>query len=113
MGDESKLLKLIESRLQTGFKEYGALKIASDNRNYIQETLEEVADGLVYIASKLIQLQEPQEYPDKVDRLKLEASKLGFDIVPSVLHGKTIDQLSQQKATFCAKCLEFFPAAKQ
>lgn len=55
--DEERVTLLIQSRLARGYKDYGALDLDNDNRDFIKEALEEVLDMSVYIASKLIKLQ--------------------------------------------------------
>ena len=54
----SKILKLIEQRLEKGEKSYGKENISSDGRDFVQESLEEALDCAVYLAGHLIEIQE-------------------------------------------------------
>ena len=58
-----KILDLIGKRLTKGEKRYGKENIASDGRDFIQESLEEALDCAVYLAGHIIELQE-KIYPD-------------------------------------------------
>ena len=51
------LLKIAE-RLEWGQKKYGKTIPREDSRDWISEGLEEVLDGMVYIANKLLILEE-------------------------------------------------------
>ena len=53
-----KIVKLIEDRLEKGKREYDEELNPFDGRDWVKETLEEVADALVYITAKLIQIKE-------------------------------------------------------
>ena len=53
-----KILELIALRLTKGEKRYGKENIASDGRDFIQESLEEALDCAVYLAGHIIELQE-------------------------------------------------------
>ena len=53
-----KIIKLIRERLELGAKKYGRENIASDNRDFIQESLEEILDCMVYVSCKLIEIKE-------------------------------------------------------
>jgi len=55
--DELRVLVLVAERLAKGRQRYGALDIAGDRRDFRVETLEEVADGLVYAACALMRGQ--------------------------------------------------------
>ena len=59
----SKLLKLIEQRLEKGEKSYGKENISSDGRDFVQESLEEALDCAVYLAGHIIELQEKIKPP--------------------------------------------------
>ena len=50
----NKILKLIEQRLKKGEKSYGKENIASDGRDFVQESLEEALDCAVYLAGHII-----------------------------------------------------------
>ena len=54
----SKILKLIEQRLDKGKRSYGKENISSDGRDFVQESLEEALDCAVYLAGHIIELQE-------------------------------------------------------
>tara|TARA_Y100000034_G_scaffold250_1_gene360 strand:- start:37 stop:258 length:222 start_codon:yes stop_codon:yes gene_type:complete len=59
-----KILDLIGKRLAKGKKRYGKENIASDGRNFVQESLEEALDCAVYLAGHIIELQEKTKLPD-------------------------------------------------
>ena len=59
-----KILKLIEKRLIKGEKRYGKENIASDGRDFVQESLEEALDCAVYLAGHIIELQEKTKFPE-------------------------------------------------
>tara|TARA_Y100001963_G_C6664086_1_gene391897 strand:- start:201 stop:380 length:180 start_codon:yes stop_codon:yes gene_type:complete len=55
------IIKLIEDRLEKGKREYEDELNPFDGRDWIDETLEEVADALVYITAKLIQIKKEKK----------------------------------------------------
>ena len=57
-GINSQIKKLISDRLDHGQREYGQDLPLNDNRDLIQESLEEVLDGMVYIAGQIIRIKE-------------------------------------------------------
>lgn len=59
-----KILELIALRLTKGEKQYGKENIASDGRDFIQESLEEALDCAVYLAGHIIEIQEKTKLPD-------------------------------------------------
>ena len=52
------VLNLIKSRLDEGADKYGEEILVTDKRDFIVESLEEILDTCVYLACKLIQLNE-------------------------------------------------------
>ena len=56
-----KILKLIEQRLLIGEKKYGHQNIINDGRNFLKESLEEALDCAVYLAARLLELDEKEE----------------------------------------------------
>ena len=58
-----KILNLIEQRLVRGEERYGKENIASDGRDFVQESLEEALDCAVYLAGHIIELQEKINLP--------------------------------------------------
>tara|TARA_R100000306_G_C4305994_1_gene107664 strand:- start:8 stop:199 length:192 start_codon:yes stop_codon:yes gene_type:complete len=52
------VLNLIKSRLDAGADKYGEEILITDKRDFIVESLEEILDTCVYLACKLIQLNE-------------------------------------------------------
>ena len=56
-----KINKLIEDRLEKGKREYEEELNPFDGRDWIVEALEEVADALVYITAKLIQIKKGEK----------------------------------------------------
>ena len=59
-----KILDLIGKRLAKGEKRYGKENIASDGRDFVQESLEEALDCAVYLAGHIIELQEKTKLPE-------------------------------------------------
>ena len=55
--DERALIDLVTDRLTMGQKGYGELNIDEDKRDFCTESLEELIDGLIYLAIRLIQLE--------------------------------------------------------
>tara|TARA_R100001530_G_C4250069_1_gene137620 strand:- start:446 stop:679 length:234 start_codon:yes stop_codon:yes gene_type:complete len=56
-----KILKLIEQRLLIGEKRYGNENVTNDGRDFIKESLEEALDCAVYLAARLLELDEKEE----------------------------------------------------
>ena len=54
----NQIVKLIRKRLVKGEERYGKQNIASDGRDFVQESLEEALDCAVYLAGHIIELQE-------------------------------------------------------
>ena len=52
-----KILKLVEERLEEGKRKYGHENVETDGRDFIVEALEEILDCCVYIAAKLVEIQ--------------------------------------------------------
>ena len=53
-----KILKLIKERLLVGERRYGNENVASDGRDFEKEALEEALDCAVYLAARLIEIQD-------------------------------------------------------
>jgi len=60
MPDEINLISLIAERLEKGRESYGALNLATDERDFTAEALEELLDGAIYLASKLMKLRRAE-----------------------------------------------------
>ena len=58
-----KILNLREQRLVRGEERYCKENIASDGRDFVQESLEEALDCAVYLAGHIIELQEKINLP--------------------------------------------------
>ena len=56
-----KILKLIEQRLLIGEKKYGNENVTNDGRDFIKESLEEALDCAVYLAARLLELDEKEK----------------------------------------------------
>ena len=56
-----KILKLIEQRLLIGERKYGHQNIANDGRNFLKESLEEALDCCVYLAARLLEIDEKEK----------------------------------------------------
>tara|TARA_Y100001951_G_C11109291_1_gene166538 strand:+ start:265 stop:507 length:243 start_codon:yes stop_codon:yes gene_type:complete len=63
-GTNQRVVELIANRLEVGQKKYAQDMQLEDGRDMIQESLEELLDACVYIATELIKLQ------DKVGRYR-------------------------------------------
>ena len=61
-----KILDLVGKRLTKGEKRYGKENIASDGRDFIQESLEEALDCAVYLAGHIIEIQENCKHTDEL-----------------------------------------------
>ena len=57
----SKILDLIDKRLIKGEQKYGHENITNDGRNFLKESLEEALDCAVYLAARLIELDEKEK----------------------------------------------------
>ena len=57
----NKILKLIEQRLLIGEKKYGHQNVVNDGRNFLKESLEEALDCSVYLAARLLELDEKEK----------------------------------------------------
>ena len=56
-----RILKLIKERLRVGEKKYGNENVVSDDRDFLQEALEEALDLSVYISARLIEAKEKEK----------------------------------------------------
>ena len=56
-----KILELIEQRLLIGEKKYGNENVTNDGRDFLKESLEEALDCAVYLAARLIELDEKEK----------------------------------------------------
>ena len=68
----SEIISLIKKRLEKGKQEYGHQINVYDGRDWIEETLEETLDGLVYLTAELIKL----ETLGREKRLKCQSSTI-------------------------------------
>ena len=59
-----KILQLIEQRLLVGEKKYGNENVINDGRNFLKESLEEALDCCVYLAARLLELDEKEKTTD-------------------------------------------------
>ena len=59
-----KILKLIEQRLLIGEKKYGHQNVINDGRDFLKESLEEALDCYVYLAARLLELDEKEKTTD-------------------------------------------------
>jgi hypothetical protein len=55
------ILKKVQERLDLGQEKYGQDVPLKDNRDYHEETIEELLDGIVYLTARLIQIQRKEE----------------------------------------------------
>ena len=56
-----KILELIKQRLLIGEKKYGNENVTNDGRDFLKESLEEALDCAVYLAARLLELDEKEE----------------------------------------------------
>jgi len=56
-----RILKLIKERLRVGEKKYGNENVVSDDRDFLQEALEEALDLSVYISARLIEIKQKEK----------------------------------------------------
>ena len=78
-----KILRLVEDRLLVGEKKYGHENVVNDGRDFIKEALEESLDLAVYVAAKLIEIEEKEkqmgraiDMENDIDTLKKEMKEL-------------------------------------
>jgi len=57
-GINDKIKDMIHNRMDVGQVKYGGEIQIDDSRDMVRETLEECLDGMVYIAAKLVQIQD-------------------------------------------------------
>ena len=55
------ILNLINKRLLIGEKKYGNEKVATDGRDFLKESLEEALDCAVYLAARLVELDNEKK----------------------------------------------------
>ena len=55
------ILKLIKQRLLIGEKKYGNENVTNDGRDFLKESLEEALDCAVYLAARLLELDEEKK----------------------------------------------------
>jgi hypothetical protein len=52
------IIERINKRFEVGKREYGHGVIANDGHDWVEETMEEILDALIYSAAKIIQLKK-------------------------------------------------------
>tara|TARA_R100000406_G_scaffold90935_1_gene78248 strand:- start:622 stop:825 length:204 start_codon:yes stop_codon:yes gene_type:complete len=52
------ILKKIQERMEVGANKYGAELDINDGRDWLQESIEEALDNIVYLSAFLLQIQE-------------------------------------------------------
>ncbi len=57
----SEIISMIKERLEKGKREYNEELDIHDGRDWVEEALEEVLDGLVYLTAKLLQIKEREK----------------------------------------------------
>ena len=55
------ILELINKRLLIGEKKYGNENVATDGRDFLKESLEEALDCAVYLAARLVELDNEKK----------------------------------------------------
>jgi len=55
------ILKLIKKRLLIGEKKYGNENVPTDGRDFLKESLEEALDCAVYLAARLVELDNEKK----------------------------------------------------
>ena len=56
-----KILRLIKQRLIKGEQKYGHQNVVNDGRDFLKESLEEALDCSVYLAARLLELDEKEK----------------------------------------------------
>lgn len=62
-GDELRVLVTQAERLAMGRKQYGALDIDKDSRDWIEQAVEEGLDHISYLTIELVKLRRAREKP--------------------------------------------------
>ena len=57
----SEIMSMIQKRLEKGKREYGDQIDVYDGRDWVEETLEEVLDALVYLTAELLKLKDSKK----------------------------------------------------
>tara|TARA_Y100000310_G_scaffold283564_1_gene305646 strand:+ start:170 stop:364 length:195 start_codon:yes stop_codon:yes gene_type:complete len=57
----NKILDLIGERLIRGEQKYGHENVVNDGRDFVKESLEEALDCAVYLAARLIELDDKED----------------------------------------------------
>jgi len=57
------ILRLIESRMAKGRKQYGHGLLQDSGLDWVQEALEEALDLSIYVAAKLVEIQKKNDVP--------------------------------------------------
>jgi hypothetical protein len=57
------ILRLIESRMAKGRKQYGHGLLRDSGLDWVQEALEEALDLSIYVAAKLVEIQQKNDVP--------------------------------------------------
>ena len=57
----NKILDLIGKRLIKGEQKYGHENVLSDGRDFVKESLEEALDCAVYLAARLLEIDEKEK----------------------------------------------------
>ena len=64
-GDELELAHMTVTRLAHARSKYGQLEIATDDRSYLVEALEEIADNLNYLGMEMIRVMRALKKEEK------------------------------------------------
>jgi hypothetical protein len=62
------ILRLIESRMAKGRKQYGHGLLQDSGLDWVQEALEEALDLSIYVAAKLVEIQNKKEVVSPLGR---------------------------------------------
>lgn len=54
----AEIIRLIESRMEKGLKQYGHGLMADSGYDWVQEALEEALDLSIYVAARLVEIQK-------------------------------------------------------
>ena len=57
----NEILSMIKARLEKGKRQYGDQLDVYDGRDWIEETVEETLDGLVYLTAELLKLKDSRK----------------------------------------------------
>lgn len=64
----SDIIRLIESRMEKGKKQYGHELLPDAGYDWVQEALEEALDLSIYVAARLVEIQQKKDVASPLSR---------------------------------------------